>query len=110
MSKQKHYDGIWTETAKRDFIEIIEYIAADNLTSARKTANKIKRKAENLVTFPARGRWVPELLHFGVFIYREIIEKPWRIIYRIEKDIVYVIAVLDSRRDLETILLERLLR
>lgn len=110
MNNQDHYQVIWTETAKKDLIEIIEYIALDKSSSAKKNANKIKRKAQKLESFPSRGRWVRELQDVGIFIYRELIEKPWRIIYRIEQETVYVTAVLDSRRDLEAILLERLLR
>lgn len=110
MSESPQYKVIWADTAKRDLIEIVEYIAIDSLSLAKKTANKIRRKCQTLETHPGRGRWVPELQSVGVFIYRELIEKPWRIIYRLEKETVLVIAVLDSRRDLESILLERLLR
>jgi len=88
----------------------VDYIAVHSPLSAKRVAKRIEKKAETLEFFPARGRWVPELKDFGIFIYRELIEKPWRIIYRIEKRTVYVTALLDGRRDLETVLLERLLR
>jgi toxin ParE1/3/4 len=42
--------------------------------------------------------------------YREVIERPWRILYRIDGDTVLVLAVLDGRRELRSLLLERLLR
>ncbi|NBC14420.1 MAG: plasmid stabilization protein, partial [Gammaproteobacteria bacterium] len=38
------------------------------------------------------------------------IERPWRLVYRIETDAVQVMAVLDGRRDLRSVLLERLVR
>ena len=60
--------------------------------------------------FPDRGRIVPELRIVDIFLYRELIEKPWRIIYRHDDKRVYVMAVLDSRRDLTSLLLERLTR
>jgi plasmid stabilization system protein ParE len=53
---------------------------------------------------------VPELKAVDVLQYRELIEPPWRIIYRIEPDQVMVLAVLDGRRDLRSLLLERLVR
>jgi plasmid stabilization system protein ParE len=53
---------------------------------------------------------VPELLRHGLAVWRELIVKPYRILYRIEGQTVYVLAVLDSRRDLEDLLLERLVR
>ncbi len=37
-----------------------------------------------------------------------MIERPWRIVYRIETESVLVLAVLDGRRDLRSLLLERL--
>jgi len=110
VSKPKQYEVIWTETAKRDLVEIIEYISTDSISSAKKIANKIRQRAQRLESLPTRGRWVPELQEIGVFIYRELIEKPWRITYRVEQDKVYITGVLDSRRDLEAILLERILR
>jgi len=36
--------------------------------------------------------------------------KPWRVIYRIEKKCVYVVSVIDCRRNVEDVLLERLLK
>ena len=41
---------------------------------------------------------------------RELIEGPWRIVYRHDVDRVHVTAVLDARRDLSGLLLERLVR
>ena len=59
---------------------------------------------------PLRGRTVPELRSVGVQTYRELVEGPWRIVYRYDARHVYVIAVLDARRDLSSLLLERLVR
>jgi len=57
-----------------------------------------------------RGRLVPELLHTGISQYRELISAPWRIVYRVERQQVLIMAVLDSRRDLQAVLLNRLAR
>ena len=53
---------------------------------------------------------VPELAHFGMRTWRELVVRPYRLVYRIEGDTVTVLAVIDGRRDLEDVLLERLLR
>ena len=42
---------------------------------------------------PLQGRIVPELEEHGLKIYREIIENPWRIIYKTEGQTVYILAV-----------------
>lgn len=104
------FQVIWTPTAKTDLIEIIKYISTENRTTAKRIAKKIQEKAHKLNLYPERGRVVPELRNFGILIYRELIVKPWRIIYRLERKTVFILAVLDSRRDLESHLLERLLR
>ncbi|HTN73044.1 MAG TPA: hypothetical protein VMO00_18330 [Methylomirabilota bacterium] len=52
----------------------------------------------------------PELGDVGLRIYREILCSPWRIIYRIADPNLFVMLVIDSRRNVEDILLERLTR
>jgi len=54
-----------------------------------------------------RGRVVPELRARGVVTYRELIVLSCRIIYRAEPREVRIVAALDRRRDLDTLLLER---
>lgn len=110
MVEHPEYYIVWTETAENDLFEIINYIATDNVAAARKALRRIQEKAQQLASLPQRGRVVPELLEVGISMYREMLVKPWRIIYRIEEKTIHVLAVLDSRRDLETLLLERLLR
>lgn len=51
-----------------------------------------------------------ELFDIGVLEFRELHHNPYRIIYSVESATVYVHCVLDGRRDIETILQERLLR
>jgi addiction module RelE/StbE family toxin len=102
------YGVIWSEVAENDLKNIIEYIADDNPPDALKIFKNIKRKASSLYTFPERGRVVPELRDQGILQYRELIIPPWRILYRISENSVYVLSVLDSRRNIEDILLERL--
>ena len=59
---------------------------------------------------PEKGRIVPELEFFHIRTYREIIESPWRIIYRIEEQKAHILAVIDGRRNVEDILLQRFLK
>jgi toxin ParE1/3/4 len=86
----------------------IEYIADENLLNAQNVFNIIKKKASSLYLFPDRGRIVPELKDQGITKYRKLIIPPWRIIYRISENKVYVFSVLDSRQNIEDILLKRL--
>lgn len=59
--------------------------------------------------FQKEKRVVPELQQIGIFKYREIIYKRWRIIFKIENQ-VYILLVVDSSRNLEDILFQRLVK
>jgi plasmid stabilization system protein ParE len=106
---KKVYDVRWSETSEKDLKGIIEYIAGDSPSYAYEVFKGMKRRASGLRSFPDRGRIVPELQDQGITQYRELIVAPWRIIYRISERNVYVLSVLDSRRNVEDILLKRLI-
>lgn len=101
---------IWANVAKNDLTEIIEYISTDSPQNALKILKKIKQEASNLYTLPERGRIVTELQDQGILQYRELIIPPWRLIYRIAERKIYVLSVIDSRRNVEDILLKRLVQ
>ncbi len=100
----------WTRTARRDLDVLVDYIADDSIENALAVLDRLQARAESLTTAAERGRVVPELRAVDVHQYREVIERPWRIVYRIETESVLVLAVLDGRRDLRSLLLERLVR
>jgi toxin ParE1/3/4 len=100
----------WAEAAVRDLEELVGYIAADSPLNAERVLDKLEKRARTLESAPVRGRVVPELAHFGIRNWRELIARPYRIIYRIEENTVNVLAVLDGRRELQDLLLERLIR
>lgn len=108
MSKQ--YQVTWAAVAQRDLKKVIEYIAMDNPGNAPKILKRIKQKAFDLYTMPDRGRIVPELKDQGIHTYRELIIAPWRIIYRISDTTVFVLSIIDSRRNVEDILLDRFVK
>lgn len=100
----------WATVAARDLTEIVEYIAREDPGAALGILDALEAKASSLETFATRGRIVPELLGIQLREYRELLVTPYRIIYRVEKARVVVVAVFDGRRNLEDILLDRLLR
>ena len=100
---------IWASAVENDLAGIIEYLAIDSPANALKVLDKLKEKAANLHHSPKRGRIIPELQEYGIYQYRELIAAPWRLMYRAQEDKVYVLAVLDSRQNIEDILLKRVL-
>jgi plasmid stabilization system protein ParE len=108
MSKEYHVK--WAAIAQSDLKQIIDYIAVDSPDNALQILKKIRQKASSLYTLPDRGRIVTELKDQGIHIYREIIVPPWRIIYRISNATVFVLSVIDSRQNVEDILLNRFVK
>jgi toxin ParE1/3/4 len=101
---------VWAKVSENDLKEIIDYISVENPSNALKILEKIKDAASGLYTFPERGRVLPELQDQGISQYRELIIPPWRLIYRIAEHEIYVLSVIDSRRNVEDILLKRLIQ
>lgn len=104
----QQYKVIWSHRALKDLEHIIKYIATDSPSNALQILRKIRDKASSLYRLTDRGRIIPELQAQGILQYRELIISPWRLVYRISKNGVYVLSVLDSRQNIEDILLQRL--
>lgn len=97
--------------AEQDLDEIDAFLTAnDSLEAAEAVLDTISAACASLSNMPHRGRYTPEMLLAGVQTYREIHSGPYRIIYEVRSDTVYIHAVLDSRRDLLDLLLARLVR
>jgi len=85
----------WTNTATEHLVAIYEYIARDSQDYALRMVDRITARSEQVAMHPQSGRMVPEYQHEHV---REVIESPYRIIYRILEDRIDVVAVLHGAR------------
>ncbi len=94
---------IWTEPALQDLNDIAEYIALDKVSAAKGLVKKVFSSVEWLEQFPKSGRKLPELEESR---YLEVVVNPCRIIYRIEKENVFIIYVMRSERKLRKYSLE----
>lgn len=110
MSSRLAFAVEWTEVALADLDDVVSFIEGEDPLAAEKVLKRLESAARTLENHPQRGRVVPELARFEIHLYRELVVRPWRILYRIGDGHVFVLAVLDGRRDLETLLLARLLR
>lgn len=106
----KNFEVLWTKSAKYDLELIVEYIKLDSFATAREIFFGIKKECESLYYFPQRKRVVVELAQIGILKYRELIYKRWRVIFKIEKQKVYILLVVDCSRNLEDILFQRLIK
>jgi plasmid stabilization system protein ParE len=110
MSPSRKFKVVWSSVAASDLEAILDYIAADHPENALIVLRRIQDKVSKLQNMPNRGKVVPELQAQGITMYRELMHAPWRIIYRLANREVHVLAVIDSRRNIEDTLLERLTR
>jgi len=85
----------WTENAIGHLVNIYEYIAFNSPTFAKSTVDRITRRSEQIADHPFSGRKVPEYEADDV---RELIETPYRIIYRIKSDQIDVLSVIHGSR------------
>ena len=105
------YKVIIDPKAKQDLKEIFIYVALnDSLQSANKLLDSLENSCCKLEEYPERGHVPIELRPTGIKRFLQIHYKPYRIIYEIDKNQVYIHAVLDGRRNIQEILSERLLR
>ena len=99
-----------TDDAARDLEEIYDYIDQhDEPGRADYVLEQIEKAFTSLSKYPERGNYPAELLDIGIREYREIFSRPYRIIYRVMENNVYVFLIADGRRDMQTLLQRRLL-
>ena len=97
--------------ADQDITGIFEYLLqAAGLEVAKQLVNTLDETLQSLAALPRRGKYPPELQAEGITLFREVQCYPWRIFYRIMDEDVWVVAVLDGRRNVGTLLAERLVR
>jgi toxin ParE1/3/4 len=98
--------------AKEDLLSLHNYVVVnDSREKADELFDEIQTGCSKLKTMPHRGRVVPELERIGIaHEFRELILKPYRIIYSVTRSEVFVYCIFDGRRDLQDLLEERLLR
>ncbi len=89
---------------------IYDYIAEfDRLANADQTLGRLMEAVESLSRFPERGSYPKELTALGIKEYRQTSFKPYRVICRIVDNQVIIYLIADGRRDMQSVLTQRLL-
>ena len=98
-------------SAEEDLYHLQNYIAeAESRETAEAVAAQLESLSQSLDEFPERGHITPELKAMDIIDYREVHYQSYRVIYRVDGQDVFIYAILDGRRDLKTVLHERLVR
>ncbi len=104
------YKILWAPAVIDDLDGILDYLAArEGPEAAINLYGKISSRIDALFLYPMRCRVVPELEQFGIRAYRELIARPYRIFIRVKPRTVSIIGIIDGRRDLEELLIHRIM-
>jgi plasmid stabilization system protein ParE len=106
---KRRFAVAWASIAEQDLAAILDFVARGSPAGASRLLLRLEQRASSLEMLPLRGRIVPELLKIQVREYRELLIGPYRLVYRVERPRVVVLGVFDGRRNLEDILLDRLI-
>jgi toxin ParE1/3/4 len=105
------FSVLLTDDAIRDLEELYDYIDQhDVFGKADYVLEQIEKVFSSLSENPRRGVYPKELVSIGIKEYREIFFKPYRIIYRIIENNVFVLLIVDGRRNMQELLQRRLLQ
>ena len=86
---------LWTGTAVGHLADIYEYIARDSKQYAKRMVDRLTARSGQIAAFPESAPIVPEYEDPEV---REVLEGPYRLIYRTRSDAIVVLAVIHGAR------------
>ena len=88
---------IWTDPSIEDLRSIRDYIARGSDFYAANLVEQVVLSVEKLLQFPRLGRVVPEAQDENI---RELVYQNYRIIYRIARERIEILAVVHGSGDL----------
>jgi len=102
----------WTPDGIDSLNEILEYYmdrAGENVSTS--IYNKIIKEIELLELEEIKTKQTQELKDIGIYDVYELTVKPWKIYYKINSNNkkVYILFILDGRRNLEEILMSKII-
>ena len=102
---------IWAASAAEDVREVIAWlIERDAAGAARSLLANVDDEIRRLEQFPESGRVVPELGRENITRYREVVIETWRALYTVTAENITILVFIDSRRNIDDILLYRGIR
>jgi plasmid stabilization system protein ParE len=115
---KKHWAGKklrkieWTPDGIDSLNEILEYYmdrAGENISNS--IYDKIIKKIELLELEKIKTKQSQDLKDIGIFDVYELVIKPWKVYYKLRDDNkkAYILFVLDGRRNLEEILMSKVI-
>ena len=86
---------VWTDPAWDDLEAVATYIARDSGNYAAAFVQEVRDAAESLSVMAERGQIVPEFRDASI---RELLVRPYRLIYRLHPDEATILAFVHGAR------------
>ena len=102
---------VFLEQSEHDLIELKHYVLHSFSKKIwQQCFVSLKKTVKRIQLFPESGKIPPELEALNLVQYRQVISGMNRIIYEIRGNIIYIHIICDTRKDLNSLLFNRLLR
>ena len=88
---------IWTQKALQQLDALDDYLLENAPYYADKIINEVLQAPNRLIEFPSSGQIEEYLTDVGE--YRYLVYSHFKIIYRIENKVIYIVALFDTRQD-----------
>lgn len=88
----------WTAGARADLHSILDFVRARSRPAADELLESFLERSESLASFSSRSRMVPEVRDPAI---RETFLHSYRILYRVDRDHILILAVIHGARDFE---------
>ena len=100
---------VFLQSAETDLKDLRSYIVKNfGKDFWLTTYEKVKESVDMIQDHPKLGRIPPELESLNIAQYRQVLSGMNRIIYELRDDTAYIHIVCDSRRDLQGLLMRRI--
>jgi plasmid stabilization system protein ParE len=90
---------VWRESGLDDLRDIVEFLDRTSPSYAERIRSQVFAATRRLETLPLMGRVVPE---FGEPHVREVIVRPYRVVYVVRGETCFIVAVVHGSRDFRT--------
>jgi plasmid stabilization system protein ParE len=84
----------WTEQAVAQLAAIVDYVSVSSPVYAEHLVNRIVARLDQALVYPDSGYSVPEAATPDI---RELLERPYRLMYRVREERIEMIAVVHER-------------
>jgi toxin ParE1/3/4 len=99
-----------TAGAEGDLESIFDYLAENrSIEQANELLDVLLARIQTLERYSLRGSIPKELQSIGIREFRQLLMRPYRLIYRVIGQKVFITVIADGRRDMQALLERRLL-